>query len=133
MIIKSIKICFCHFLQTFNVVYIIIAVRRYKKHDSRRWKHVVSNKERSETNNEAWKAMYIWSVTSISRLNKTEALINSHQVWLRYDSDMTQIWLNTLFLSQHSFLLSTSCSSTSHSFRVTNTFLSGLAQSLNIT
>ncbi len=68
-----------------------------------------------------------------TRLNKTEALINLHQVWLRYDSDMTQIWLNTLFLSQHSFLSSTSCSSTSHSFHVTNTFLSSLAQSLNIT
>ncbi len=72
-------------------------------------------------------------VTSVSRLNKAEVLINSHQVWFRYDSDMTQIWLNTLFLSQHSFLSSTSCSSTSHSSRVTNTFLSGLAQSLNIT
>ena len=50
-------------------------------------------------------------VTSVSRLNKTEALINSHQVWLRYDSNMTQIWLrydstlffflNTLFFHQH--------------------------------
>ena len=37
------------------------------------------------------------SVMSISRLNKTEALINLHQVWLRYDSNMTQ----------HSFSFST--------------------------
>ena len=55
------------------------------------------------------------------------------QIWLRYDLDMTQIWPNTLFLPQHSFLSPTSCSFTSHSFHVTNTFLSGLAQSLNIT
>ncbi len=46
-------------------------------------------------------------VTSVSRLNKTEALINSHQVWPRYDSDMTQhsfssptsfSFTNTLFI-----------------------------------
>ncbi len=55
------------------------------------------------------------------------------EIWPRSDSDLTQIWLNTLFLSQHSFLLSTSCSFTSSSFHVTNTFLSSLAQSLNIT
>ncbi len=55
------------------------------------------------------------------------------EIWSRSDSDLTQIWLNILFLSQHSFLSSTSCSSTSSSFHVTNTFLSSLAQSLNIT
>ncbi len=55
------------------------------------------------------------------------------EIWFRSDSDLTQIWLNTLLLSQHSFLSSTSCSSTSSSFHVTNTFLSSLAQSLNIT
>ncbi len=38
-----------------------------------------------------------WSVTSILRLNKTEVLINLHQVWLKYNSDMTQ----------HSFSFST--------------------------
>ena len=64
------------------------------------------------------------------------------KIWFRFDSDMTQhsfsfstlfFFLNTLFLSQHSFLSSTSCSSTSFSFHVINTFLSSLAQSLNIT
>ena len=55
------------------------------------------------------------------------------EIWSRSDSGLTQIWLNTLFLSQHSFLSPTSCSFTSSSFRVTNTFLSSLAQSLNIT
>ena len=55
------------------------------------------------------------------------------EIWSRSDSGLTQIWLNTLFLSQHSFLSPTSCSSTSSSFRVTNTFLLSLAQSLNIT
>ncbi len=55
------------------------------------------------------------------------------EIWSRSDSDLTQIWLNTFFLSQHSFLSSTSCLSTSSSFHVTNTFLSSLAQSLNIT
>ncbi len=55
------------------------------------------------------------------------------EIWSRSDSDLTQIWFNTFFLSQHSFLSSISCSSTSSSFYVTNTFLSSLAQSLNIT
>ena len=55
------------------------------------------------------------------------------EIWSRSGSGLTQIWLNTLFLPQHSFLSSTSCSSTSSSFRVTNTSLSSLAQSLNIT
>ncbi len=55
------------------------------------------------------------------------------KIWSRFDSNLTQIWLNNLFLSQHFFLSSTSCSSTSSSFHVTNTFLSSLAQFLNIT
>ena len=55
------------------------------------------------------------------------------EIWSRSDSGLTQIWLNILFLFQHSFLSSTSCSFTSFSFHVTNTFLSSLAQSLNIT
>ncbi len=55
------------------------------------------------------------------------------KIWSRSDSNLTQIWFNTLFLSQHSFLSSTSYSFTSSSFRVTNTSLSSLAQSLNIT
>ncbi len=58
---------------------------------------------------------------------------NLVEIWSRSDSDLTQIWLNILFLFQHSFLSSTSCSSTSSSFHVTNTFLSSLAQFLNIT
>jgi len=55
------------------------------------------------------------------------------EIWSRSDSDLTQIWFNTFFLSQHSFLSSTSCSFTSFSFHVINTFLSSLTQSLNIT
>ncbi len=55
------------------------------------------------------------------------------EIWSKSDSDLTQIWLNILFLSQHSFLSSTSCSSTSFSFHVTNISLSSLMQSLNIT
>ncbi len=37
-----------------------------------------------------WYTRNIISVTSVPRLNKAEALINSHQVWPRYDSDMAQ-------------------------------------------
>ncbi len=55
------------------------------------------------------------------------------EIWSRSDSDLTQIWLNILFLSQHSFSFSTSCSFTSFSFHITNIFLSSLVQSLNIT
>jgi len=40
---------------------VYIAVRRYRKYDSRRWKHAVSDEERSEANDKAWKAMYIQS------------------------------------------------------------------------
>ncbi len=31
----------------------------------------------------------VMSISRLIRLNKIEALINSHQIWLKYDSDMT--------------------------------------------
>ncbi len=79
----------------------------------------------------------IASVTSVSRLirlNKASQWSDRDltQIWLRYDST-SFFFFNILFLSQHSFLSSTSCSSTLSSFHVTNTSFSSLAQSLNIT
>ncbi len=62
-----------------------------------------------------------------------ELVNNLVKIWSKSDSDLTQIWLNIFLLSQHSFLSSTSCSSTSSFFHVTNTFFSSLTQSLNIT
>ncbi len=84
------------------------------------------------------------AILSILMMNNVNIVLRAYQGWLELVNDLAeiwprsgpglaQIWPNTLFLPQHSFLSPTSCLSTSPSFHVTNTFLSSLAQSLNIT
>ncbi len=62
---------------------------------------------------------WVWNwATVMSSLIKTKDVLRVYQDWLelindlveiwsRSDSDLTQIWLNTLFLSQHFFSFST--------------------------
>ncbi len=64
----------------------VTSSRQFKDHKA--WLTLKFNVHHAAANNKTEHT--ILCVTSVSRLNKTEALINSHQVWLRYDSDMAQ-------------------------------------------